>query len=109
VPSYDVRYNWLRYVGYTLPLVFGGGDLIRIVCNDGYSDNRMLLLDTELRRSESGADLANLIAGRAAALWVALGDVPDDKQFDFSNLISNRNPLRPVKRQMAMHRMPQYQ
>ena len=106
-----IRYNWMHTVGCQRQKNWGLGELLRLVCVDGYSSKRrLLIMSVALAKSESSASVADLIAARTAAYWLARDDADlAAVQPKFEALRARQHPLVATKGKVNSHSIPLFQ
>jgi hypothetical protein len=107
----QVRYSWLRCVGYKPKAGWGSGEKLRlgVVVKLADGATRDLLLDIALPKGVDSKSVARAIVTRAARYrleHIAIDDVDERRQFEELAAATELAPPEPKK--FSMYQMPRY-
>jgi hypothetical protein len=104
----QVRYPWLKNVGFTSKRDWKTNETIRLNLIENTSGtDRELVLDLILPKNVDACEVARAIAQRAARYRLDFTDVPDDRRERFEALVTC-GPIAPEIGRFAMYRLPTF-
>ncbi|MFI4991565.1 MAG: hypothetical protein ACHQHO_11730 [Solirubrobacterales bacterium] len=106
----QVRYPWLRCVGYKPKAGWGSSEQIRlgVVARSGDGERQELFLDVALPRNVDSAAVARAIVARAAAYRLAYTDVHDEDRARFEELADGPTLPPPEPKKFALYNLPRH-
>jgi hypothetical protein len=106
----QVRYPWLRCVGYKPKTGWGSSEEIRlgVVVTSGDGERQELFLDIALPKDVDSGAVARAISQRAASYRLAYTEIEDDDRACFEELSRGLVIEAPEPKKFAVHNIPHY-
>jgi hypothetical protein len=106
----QVRYPWLRCVGYKPKAGWGSHEEIRlgVVTKSGEGERQELFLDIALPKNVDSAAVARAVVTRAAAYRLAYTEVADDDRPKLVELSEDPSIPAPEAKKFALYDIPRY-